>query len=201
MGDNLSWPIFNASYAEEIQKTLGAAKANNMMRFYLHDNGRHTTGAGQPGIFRQSILDLIAWVEKGVAPPPSSRYTIKNGQVILEAKAADRHGLQPLVNLTVNGGSRARVAVKQPVNLVARLEMPPETGKIVQYNWTVADSAEASTTVARPQPLVNVNHTLTFDKPGTYVVRLTVNGQRDGLMDPADQTLLENFREIRVVVQ
>ena len=201
MGDNLSWPIFNASYAEEIQKTLGAAKANNMMRFYLHDNGRHTTGAGQPGIFRQSILDLIAWVEKGVAPPPSSRYTIKNGQVILEAKAADRHGLQPLVNLTVNGGSRATVAVKQPVNLVARLEMPPETGKIVQYNWTVADSAEASTTVARPQPLVNVNHTLTFDKPGTYVVRLTVNGQRDGLMDPADQTLLENFREIRVVVQ
>jgi hypothetical protein len=201
MGDNLSWPIFNASYAEEIQKTLGAAKANNMMRFYLHDNGRHTTGGGQPGIFRQSIIDLIAWVEKGVVPPPSSRYTIKNGQVILEPKAADRHGLQPVMNLTANGGSRATVAVKQPVNLVARLEMPPATGKIVQYNWTVADTAEASTTVARPQPLVNVKHTLTFDKPGTYVVRLTVNGQRDGFVDPADQTLLENFKEIRVVVQ
>jgi hypothetical protein len=201
MADNLSWPIFNASYAEEIQKTLGAAKANNMMRFYLHDNGRHATGGGQPGIFRQSIIDLMAWVEKGVVPPPSSRYTIKNGQVILEPKAADRHGLQPVMDLTANGGSRATVAVKQPVNLVARLEMPPATGKIVQYNWTVADTAEASTTVARPQPLVKLNRTLTFDKPGSYVVRLTVNGQRDGLVDPADQTLLENFKEIRVVVE
>jgi hypothetical protein len=201
MGDNLSWPIFNASYFEEIQKTLGAAKANNMVRFYLHDNGRHTTGGGQPGIFRQSIIDLMNWVEKDITPPASSVYTIKNGQVILAPKAADRHGLQPVMDLTANGSPRATVAVNQPVNLVAKLEMPPKTGKIVQYNWTVADTAQAPTIVANPQPLVNVNHTVSFDKPGTYVVRLTVNGQRDGLVDPTDQTLLENFKEVRVVVQ
>jgi hypothetical protein len=201
MGDNLSWPIFNASYFEEIKKTLGAAKANNMVRFYLHDNGRHTTGGGQPGIFRQSIIDLMNWVEKDITPPASSVYTIKNGQVILAPKAADRHGLQPVMDLTANGSPRATVAVNQPVNLVAKLEMPPKTGKIVQYNWTVADTAQAPTIVANPQPLVNVNHTVSFDKPGTYVVRLTVNGQRDGLVDPTDQTLLENFKEVRVVVQ
>jgi PKD domain len=201
MGDNLSWPIFNASYFEEVQKTLGTAKADKMMRFYLHDNGRHTTGGGQPGIFKQSIIDLMAWVEKGTAPPPSSVYTIKNGQVILAPKAADRHGLQPVMDLTANGSPRATVGVKQPVNLVAKLEMPPKTGTIVRYNWTVADTAEAPTTMAKPQPLVNVNHTISFDKPGTYVVRLTVNGQRDGHVDPADETLLENFKEVRVVVQ
>jgi hypothetical protein len=201
MSDNLSWPVFNASYAEEIQKSLGAAKAHSMMRFYLHDNGSHSTGGGQPGIFRQSIMDLMAWVEKGIAPPPSSRYTIKNGQVILAPYAADRRGLQPVMNLTANGSLRPAVAVNQPVNLVGKLEMPPATGKIVQYNWTVADSAEAPTVVTKPKPLVNVNHTITFDKPGTYVIRLTVNGQRDGLVDPADQTLLENFKEVRVVVQ
>jgi hypothetical protein len=201
MGDNLAWPVFNASYAEEVQKTLGAAKANSMFRFYLHDNGRHTTGGGQPGIFRQSIIDLMAWVEKGIAPPPSSVYSIKNGQVILAPKAADRHGLQPVMELTANGSPRATVGVNQPVDLVAKLEMPPKTGKIVQYTWTIADTAGAPTSIAKPQPLVNVNHTVTFDKPGTYVVRLTVNGQRDGLVDPTDQTLLENFKEIRVVVQ
>jgi len=200
MGDNLSWPIFNASYYEEIRKTLGGAKADNMVRFYLHDNGKHATGGGQPGIFRQSIIDLMAWVEKGTAPPPSSVYTIRNGQVILAAKAADRHGLQPVMDLTANGSARATVGVNQPVNLVARLEMPPKTGTIVQYNWTVADTAQAPTTVAKPQALVNVSRTITFDKPGAYVVRLTVNGQRSGLVNPADQTLLENFREVRVVV-
>src|SRR5262249_18628482 len=137
MGDNLSWPIFNVSYAERIQHTLGPAKANAMMRFYLHDNGRHAVGGGQPGIFQQSMQDMMAWVEKGVAPPPSSRYTINNGQIILAPKAADRHGLQPVMDLAANGSLRAVVGVNQPVNLVAKLEMPPATGKIVQYNWAV----------------------------------------------------------------
>jgi hypothetical protein len=199
--DNLSWPIFNASYAERVQKTLGAARANQMMRFYMHDNGRHALGGGEPGIFQQSIQDLIAWVEKGVAPPPSTAYTIHNGQVVPPDNAADRHGLQPVMSFTANGVARATVAVNQPVNLVSKLEMPPKTGKIVQYFWSVDGTADTPTNVAAPAPLVNVNRTMTFDKPGTYVVRLTVNGQRDGLLDPPNQTLLENFQEVRVVVQ
>ncbi len=201
MSDNLSWPIFNVSYAERIQRTLGAAKADAMMRFYLHDNGRHAMGAGEPGIFQQSIQDLMAWAEKGIAPPPSSRYTIHNGQVVPAANAADRHGLQPVMSLTANGGARALVGLNQPVNLAGKFEMPPATGQIVQYNWTVAGTADPMTVIAKPQPALNVERTMRFDKPGTYVVRLTVNGQRDGLVDPANQTLLPNFKEVRVVVQ
>jgi hypothetical protein len=199
-GDNLSWPIFNASYAQQIQMTLGR-KANDMMRFYLHDNGRHGVGGGEPGIFQQSIQDLMAWAEKGIAPPPSTSFTIRNGQVTPPDNAADRHGLQPVMNLTANDVARATVGVNQPVNLAAKLEMPPMTGQIVQYNWTIAGTADAATIVDKPQPLANVNRTISFDKPGTYVVRLSVNGQRDGLVDPANQTLLQNFKEVRVVVQ
>ena len=77
------------------------------MRFYLHDNGRHALGAGEPGIFQQSMQDLMAWAEKGIVPPPSTRYTIRNGQVIPALLAADRHGLQPVMDLKVNGGTRA----------------------------------------------------------------------------------------------
>ena len=171
------------------------------MRFYLHDNGSHATGGGEPGIFQQSMQDMMAWVEKGIAPPPSTRYTIRNGQVIAAEKAADRHGLQPVMNLTANGGARAVVGVNQPVKLVATLEMPPKTGQIVQYNWTIAGTADAATIVEKPQPLVNVDRTITFAAPGTYVVRLSVNGQRDGLVAPANRTLLQNFKEVRVVVQ
>ena len=79
--------------------------------------------------------------------------------------------------------------------------MPPKTGQVVQYNWTVQGTADPMTVLDKPQPLVNVNRTISFDKPGTYVVRLTVNGQRDGLVAPANQTLLNNFQEVRVVVQ
>jgi hypothetical protein len=200
-GDNLSWPIFNASYAESIQRTLGTARANAMMRFYLHDNGRHAVGGGEPGVWQQSIQDLMAWAEKGIAPPPSTSYTIRNGQVIPATQAADRHGLQPVMNLTANDVARAVVGVGQPVNLVSKIEMPPKTGQIVQYGWTIAGTADPMTVMDKPQPLVNVNRTITFPVPGTYVVRLTVNGQRDGLVAPANQTLLQNFKEVRVVVQ
>ena len=225
-GDNLSWPIFNSSYAESIQRTLGA-KANDMMRFYLHDNGSHAVGGGEPGIFQQAMQDLMAWAEKGIAPPPSTNYTIKNGQVVPPDNAADRRGLQPVMNLSANGVERVTVGVNQPVNLASRIEMPPNTGLIVQYGWTIADLAAAPpdqggrgggglpgagiappagtanpmTDVDKPQPLVNVDRTITFDKPGTYVVRLTVKGQRDGLVAPANQTLLQNYKEVRVVVQ
>ena len=201
MSDNLSWPIFNASYAERIQRTLGAAEANDTMRFYLHDNGRHATGGGEPGIFQQSIQDLMAWAEKGIAPPPSTSYTIRNGQVVPAAKAADRHGLQPVMTLSANGANRTVVGINQPVNLVANVEMPPRTGQIVQYNWTIAGTADPMTVVDKPKPLVNVERTITFDKPGSYLIRLTVNGQRDGLVNPPNQTLLQNFKEVRVVVQ
>jgi hypothetical protein len=225
--DNLSWPIFNASYAQQIQRTLGTAKSNDMMRFYLHDNGRHAVGGGEPGIFQQSIQDMMAWVEKGIAPPPSTNYVIRNGQVTPPDSAPARGGLQPVMSLTANGVARATVGVNQPVDLVARLEMPPKTGQIVKYSWAIrpvpagpvptpppggpgggrggpppADAgAEPAIVVATPQPLVNVDRSIKFDKPGTYIVRLIVNGQRDGLVNPPNQTLMQNFKEVRVVVQ
>ncbi len=227
MADQLSWPIFNVGYTERVRKALGSARADEMMRFYLHDNGSHAEGAGQPGIFQQSIQDMMAWVEQGIAPPPSTRYTVRKGQVILPDDAADRRGLQPVINLEANGGDRAVVGVNQPVSLIAKLEMPPGTGQIVQYKWTIAgddeamtvidkpretgeverfsstlgDNNEVATVLDTPQPLVHVKHSITFTQPGTYVVRLNVNGQRDGLVAPGNRTLVQNYRDVRVVVE
>ena len=199
--DNLSWPIFNASYAEEIEHTLGAAKAGKTMRFYLHDNGSHSAGAGEPGIFQQSMQDMMAWVEKGVVPPPSTRYTIHNGQVVPAPRAATRGGLQPVMTLEVNGANRATVKANQPVQLVAEMAMPPKSGKIVQYFWTISGTEDAPTNLATPKPKAQVKRTLTFPTAGSYLVRFTVNGQRDGQVDPFDKTLLRNFKEVRVIVE
>jgi hypothetical protein len=201
MADNLSWPLFNASYAEQIQRALGPENAEQMMRLYIHDNGRHSVGGGEPGVFQQSIQDLMAWAERGVSPPRSTQYTIRNGQVILAPRAADRHGLQPVMSLTADGASRAVVGTGQPVDLTARLEMPPGTGQIVGYMWSIDGTDEAPVVVPTPQPLVEVARSLSFDKPGTYRVRLTVNGQRDGLPNPPNQTLMQNFRDVKVVVR
>src|SRR5262249_21756578 len=100
LGGNLSWPIFNAGYAEKIENALGRGKANQMMRFYLQDNGFHAVGGGWPTIFNQALTDMMAWVEQGIQPPPSTQYTISNGQVIPAQQAPNRKGLQPVINLT-----------------------------------------------------------------------------------------------------
>lgn len=226
MADQLSWPIFNVGYAERVAKALGPDKANGIMRLYVHENGSHAEGGGAPGVFQQSMQDMVAWVERGVEPPRSTQYKVHKGQVILPEKASERRGLQPVMSLAVNGSDRAEVGVKKPVKIKARVEMPPETGLIVKYSWSITsadkavtltekpqdtgavekyslimgDAEEATTVLEKPQQQVSVERTLSFPEAGTYMVRLTVHGQRDGLIKPSNRTLLENFRDIQVIV-
>jgi hypothetical protein len=58
-----------------------------------------------------------------------------DAQVEVPPKAGLRKGIQPVVELKVNGGVRAEVAVGQPVTLSAMIEVPPNTGKVVAVEW------------------------------------------------------------------
>ena len=51
-------------------------------------------------IIEQGLVDLIRWVEDGVAPP-STTYEYAHGQVSLPESAAERGGVQPVVAVTV----------------------------------------------------------------------------------------------------
>ncbi|RJG57337.1 hypothetical protein D0Z70_03805 [Sphingobium terrigena] len=201
MSDFLAFPSWVAGYANSIEQTLGKAKAEQMLRTYYQERGGHTNAGIVGGVFNQALIDMMAWAEKGVAPKPSSRWSfdLPNTQVILSPDAALRKGLQPVVEVTVNGSDHARVAVDEPVKLVGTLQMPPTTGQIVQYNWTYGTATDA-TVLPKPQQRVNISRTISFTAPGDYIIRLAANGQRSGLVDPADQTLAQNFKEVRVIV-
>lgn len=190
-----------AGYANVIEQKLGKAKADQMLRVYYQERGGHTNGGIVGGVFNQALIDMMAWAEKGVAPKPSSRWTFElpMTQVILSPEASIRKGLQPVVAITVNGSDHARVGVNQPVKLAGRLEMPPATGRIVQYDWTFGTATDA-TIVPKPMQRIDVTRTVSFTAPGDYIIRLTANGQRDGLVDPADRTVARNFKEVRVTV-
>ena len=201
LSDFMAFPSWVAGYANTIEQKLGKAKADQMLRIYYQERGGHTNGGIVGGVFNQALLDMMAWAEKGVAPKPSSRWTFElpMTQVILSPDAALRRGLQPVVEITVNGTDHARVAVDQPVKLVGRVEMPPTTGRIVQYNWTYGTATDA-TILPKALQRVDVTRTVSFTAPGDYIIRLTANGQRGGLADPADRTLAQNFKEVRVIV-
>ena len=142
-----------------------------------------TSTASVGGILHQALLDLADWAERGVAPLPSTRYRRDSmNQVVLPAKASERFGHNDGAHLTANGGER-EVAINVPVALVGHMEMPPRAGKIVQYDWALGGSDytfEPATKLATPQVRVNVRRTVSFPKPGEYVLTLRTVGERDG---------------------
>jgi hypothetical protein len=188
-----------------------------MFRIYYQDNAPHgaftsslpgkfpTTIANVGGILHQALLDLAAWVERGIVPLPSTRYRFDAmNQVVLPRTASERLGHQPVVDLMVNGGTRAEVGVNQPVTLIGKIEMSPDAGKVVQYDWYLGGpdfKYEPATRLARPQVLVDLSRTVSFPVPGEYSITLRADGQRDGIGDANSTTLLQNLARVRVVVR
>ncbi len=217
LADPLSYPYVAAFYAGQVSRAVGPAQVDNIFRIYYNENSGHGAFAGIPfgkmgittigigGILNQALLDLADWVERGIAPPPSSRYSLDAmNQIVPADEASARHGLQPVVHLTANGKIRAEVGVNEPVNLVGTIEMPPEAGKVVQYDWYLGGrffAYEPATKLAEPKPLVNATRTVSFPRPGEYTVTLRTLAQRDGAGDSTSLTALQNLARVRVVVR
>jgi hypothetical protein len=148
-------------------------------------------------------------------------------QVEVPPKADARKGIQPVVDLKVNGGVRAEVAAGQPLTFSATIEVPRNTGKIVAVEWNFegsnakggagaessptnpavppvlrgpAESGYAPTELAEMKPSVSVKATHTYLQAGTYFPVLRATSQREG--DPkAPFARVQNLGRVRVVVK
>lgn len=219
--DPASYPYVGGFYAEQVRQAMGPRATDSMFRIYYQDNAPHgafpsnmpgpdaakqsTKIASVGGILNQALLDLAAWAERGVAPLPSSRYSRDAmNQVVVPKNAALRGGLQPVVDLSVNGVVRAEAGINQPVTLAARIEMPPHAGKLVRYAWYLGTpdlKFEPEIKLSTPQTTFDVKRTISFAAPGEYAITLRVEGQRTGLNDVNGTTFLQNVARVRVVVR
>lgn len=153
------------------------------------------------GILQQAIRDLVAWAERGIAPPPETRYRVEDGQVQVPARAAARRGVQPVVALTANGGDRADVSAGQPVELVGVIEVPPGAGVVVSAEWDYDGTGTYADVEAfdEPSDTRQVTRTSTWKTPGTYFVTLRATAQREESVGSAFGKAL-NLARVRVVV-
>jgi hypothetical protein len=217
-------------YRARVQENLGD-KTDQHFRLWYTDRALHgdvaieddpTRTVSYLGVLQQALLDLSAWVEKGIEPASTTHYTIVDGQVVLPATAAERGGIQPVVNVLANGGKRAVVKVGQAVSFTAEVAVPKNKGKVVTAVWNFEglpggfntsdlhgwnfDTSDAFPVPAQLKPSdktgsrVRVTTTYTFTKPGTYFPTLRVAAQREG--DAKTRfTRIQNLDRVRVVVE
>ena len=186
----------------------------------VEDDPTHTVS--YLGVLQQALLDLSAWVEKGIAPAATANYKIVDGQVVVPRTAAERKGIQPVVTAKVNGGKRAVVKVGEPVTFTAVIEVPENMGKVVTAVWNfegLPDDFEKTdvhgwdfenskvfpvkaviTPTDKTGSTVTVKTAYTFTKPGTYFPTLRVASQRQGDAKTA-YTRIQNLDRVRVVVK
>jgi hypothetical protein len=220
LSDPASYPYVGGFYAEQVRKALGPTVTDQIFRIYYQDNAHHgafptsmpdPTGAmpgnklaSIGGILNQALLDLAAWAERGVAPMPSTHYRRDAmNQIVLPKSASERGGLQPVVELTANGSDRAQTGVNQSVTLVAKIDMPPGAGKVVECDWflgTPDSKFEPAIKLANPEGAAQVTRKVTFAAPGEYAITFRVRGERNGKAAADSTTLLENIARVQVVV-
>jgi hypothetical protein len=202
-------PVYADWYAKRVKAALGDRGFRDNYRLYYNDHADHLDGpvdgfratylVNYYGIVEQALRDMSAWVEKGVKPADSSRYNLRNGQIVVPDSASSRQGIQPTVDLTVRGCSSVTVKVGQSVTFDAKVQVPQGTGKIVATEWDFAGTGTYTPVpVERPKPTVQIQQTHRFDDPGTYFVAVKVTSQRDGVDGPFFKVL--NLDRVRVVV-
>jgi len=196
-------------YREKIRENLGG-KTDEVFRLWYTDRALHgdlskqedpTRTVSYLGVLQQALRDLSAWVEKGTLPPASTQYKIDDGQVLVPATATERKGIQPIVQLQVNGKKRADVTSGQKLSFTAIVELPPNSGKLVAADW---DFEGAGTfpihSKIKNGKITRLKTSYTFSKPGTYFPTLRVASQREG----ATQTpfaRIQNLDRVRVVIK
>jgi hypothetical protein len=207
-GDALPW---QADWYRKKVDDIEGPQVDEKYRLWYVDNANHTDpttemlethAVAYSGTVQYALRELSAWVEKGTAPPPTSEYSVRDGQVSVPASASDRKGVQPVVHLAVNGSDRAEVAVGEAVVFTAEIGVPPAPGDVVSAKWdfeglgTYPDSADIGDPKSDD---VHVSATHVFTKPGTYFPALRVASQRErDSSTPFARSL--NLDRVRVVV-
>lgn len=202
--DNDAYPWHGDWYSARVRESLGERYEENF-RLWFNDNADHigprTTRLVQyNGILQQALRDLSTWVEKGIAPQQSTLYEVVDSQIKVPENAILRQGIQPVVDLTVNGKARIDVEAGQPVTFKAKILVPPGTGEVVGTEWDFLGTGSfTASSFERGSQTFEIEATFTYKTPGTYFPSLRVTSQRDG--DPNTTfAKVENLGRVRVVV-
>jgi hypothetical protein len=210
------WPPQGLGYRRAVEHAQGPDALGKKFCLRWTENAEHvpaefvppqpnratnTTLIDYRPVIEQCLADLAEWVEQGVEPQ-GTNFAYADGYISLPPTAADRGGIQPVVQATANGTSRAEVKVGETVTLEVHAEVPAGAGTVVAAAWDFDGSGTYPFThpeIDGSSADVTVHTTHSWDRPGTYFATALVHSRRDG-DTKATNRRLPNLASARVVV-
>lgn len=203
--DALAWQA--DWYRGKVRDALGEDYESQFALWFVdhaqHDNPQTPAAQARTvnfsGVLQQGLRDLAAWVEQG-RRPHDTRYQVEDAQVQVPARAQDRGGIQPVVELRANGGVRAEIAAGAPVNFEAVIELPPDAGSLVAAEWDFEGSGTfpVAAEIAPGQSWLKLSASHRYARPGTYFAVLRATSQREGNTQTT-YGRIQNLARVRVV--
>jgi hypothetical protein len=211
-----AYPWHGDWYAKLV-KVQGGPSAKANFRLWLNDNADHLDGhviasgttdtrtvrlINYTGILQQAILDVSAWVEKGILPPPSTAYKVDNGQVSLAGRLGAHGGTQPDVQIRAGGAVEIEVAVGEPVTLQGAVKSQPGTGFITKAEWSQYGNDQFTTASLSdlPRDSVSISTIVTYAQPGIFYPVLRVSATREATPS-SGSTRSDNLARMRIIVK
>lgn len=214
--DSSVWPANGLLYASAVYAAQGAEQAAENFCLRWNENAEHGPPSIVPpepnrasatrlidftAITEQSLADLVDWVENGIKPI-SSQHRYADGKISLPATAEERGGIQPVVQVTANGSSRAEIRIGESVNLEVSASVNNAAGKIISVAWDFDGSGQfpfSQPEVDGSLTSVRLKTSHHYEKPGTYYVSAMVHSHRTGDMT-ASKLRIPNVAQARVIV-
>ena len=204
--DALAWSA--DWYRSQVKKSLGPGLEDSFALWFIdhaqHDNPSTKVAQAHAvrldGALQQGLRDLSQWVERG-ARPSETTYNMVESQVKVSARADERKGIQPVVELKANGGARADVSVNESVAFTATIEVPLGAGKVVAAEWDFEGLGTYPVTsdLGAPQVCISLSAAHAYSRPGTYYAVLRATSQREGNTQ-TPYARIQNIARARVVV-
>lgn len=219
--DESTCPWCGDWYRGKVRETAGSEKD---FRIYYMEHCMHgdvswlnsTMVTNYLGALRQALLDISAWVEKGIEPLQSTGYQLTDGQIVPAAAAGERKGMQPVVTLLANGSVCTRVKAGESVDFKVKVQVPEGAGRVtaIYYETEMDDlisqaknemkvfSKECSFDEKEEDGIYTAEGTFShaYREPGTYFVSVRVQSERRGRKE-AIFTQVKNIARARVIVE
>jgi hypothetical protein len=194
-------------YRQQVVRHLGDASDESFRLWYI-DNALHGDEGEQEfpthtveylGALETALRQLVAWVEKGVEPSPTTTYEVVDGQVVVPDGAAARGGVQPTGVLTVNGSGSVRAKVGETVTVRVDADAP-EPGVVVQVSLDLTGSGRLGDAIAvDPGRRVTYETQASFAMPGVYKLGARIVAQARGVASD-EHARIHNILRARVEV-